>query len=141
MAGVETLAAIAIPAIGALYKNWVKTIGDADEQRASLAQAKVAELAKEFEQKRDIYLTREVDPDTIIEKRRVALLERLTASQNRILFEISDPDLVARLVPFAIEQATGLYSAIRAPEFALIEMNISQIEAMLQNNKLIQESR
>jgi hypothetical protein len=141
MAGVETLAAIAVPAINALYKTWVKTVGDAAEQRASLAQAKLVELAKDYEQKRDIYLTREVDPDTIIEKRRVALLEKLTASQNRILFEISDPDLIARLVPFAIEQATGLYAAVKAPEFALIEMNIGQIEAMLRNSKSLRESR
>jgi hypothetical protein len=140
MAGVETLAAMAIPAISALYKAWVGSLSEG-EKTANLAADKIGQLAKEYQEKRDIYLTLDVDPETTTEKRRIGLLERLTASQNRILFEISDPDLVAKLVPFAIEQASSLYSVSKAPEFALIEMNIGQIEAMLQNNKVFKESR
>jgi hypothetical protein len=59
----------------------------------------------------------------------------LTTSHTRILLEISDPHLSAQLEPFAIEQATDLYTATKDADFSLIEMKIVKLEAALAAHK------
>jgi hypothetical protein len=94
----------------------------------------VGSLAKEAKTKRQDYLTQDHDPTAAIERKRLDLIQRLTTCQNRILFEVSDADLVTRLVLFALEQTTAVYGASRETEFGQIEMAIGQLEGMLARN-------
>ena len=98
-------------------------------------------LAEEAQAKRDAYLTQDHDPTAAIEKKRFTLIQRLGECQSRILFEVSDTDLVTRLVLFALEQTTVVYGASRETEFGEPEMAIGQIESMLARNKADLESR
>jgi hypothetical protein len=98
-------------------------------------------LLSEFQDKRGRYLQSSPDPGDAVELRRSELLKRITLCQNRILFEVSDPDLINRTVPFAIEQTTSLYTVSNEAEFAIIEMGIGQLDSILARNKQMIKSR
>jgi hypothetical protein len=100
----------------------------------------VVKVAAALRERRETYLEN-TEINDAIEQRREALLRRLTISHNRILFEISDSDLVIRLVPFAMEQTLSLYSASKEADFSLIELSISQIESALITNEASRRSR
>src|SRR5262245_33189999 len=104
---IETLAAIAVADAGKLVyaaaKEWFNT-----KSKTTVSQDQLQLLVTEFQETREKYLDSNPDPTAAIERRRSALLAQITRCQNKILFEVSDSDLISRLVPFAIEQTTSL---------------------------------
>ena len=123
---IETLAAIAVADAGKLVidtaKEWLN-----NRRKTTVSQDQLQILVTEFQETRGKYLDSNPDPTAAIERRRSALLAQITKCQNRILFEVSNSDLISRLVPFAIEQTTSLYAIYKKSEFALIEMGIGQL--------------
>jgi hypothetical protein len=137
MSSIETLAALATSDVA---RAAARAFQDWREKKAS-PDPDINLMVHNFQVGRDLYLRSDVDPNAETEKRRTALLQRLTMCQNRILFEVSDAELVTRLVPFAIEQTTSLYTASKEAEFGLIEMGIGQLESMLARNTAFLKSK
>jgi hypothetical protein len=81
------------------------------------------------------------DADSDFETRRSKLMERLGVIQSRILFEVSDPALVARIAPFFIEQAAALLEAATVSSLAALNLNFDQIEAVLDRNRASMRAR
>jgi hypothetical protein len=89
----------------------------------------------ELNQTREQYLESSPDTGALLEKRRAEILGRLTKCQTRILFEIADVDLLAKVGPFSIEQMTLAYKASAEVQFSEIEFGISQMESLLSRNQ------
>lgn len=138
MAGVETLAAIALAGPGKLAYNVasdaVKAWIAGKQEKAAVSAEQIGALVSQYLESRDKYLESNPDPTASIERRRADLLKQISRCQNRILFEVSDPDLIARLVPFAIEQTTTLYGISKEAEFAIVEMGIGQLDSIIARN-------
>jgi uncharacterized protein (UPF0218 family) len=90
--------------MGIIPERWDNTAQDLC--KASLViNLTASDLKHRFKRKRSVKTTsrRSTNPTAAIEKKRLDLIQRLTTCQNRILFEVSDTDLVTRLVLFALQ--------------------------------------
>ena len=94
----------------------------------------VKALIERYNTAKTEYAQSVIDPKASFEQKRLSLLKELTTCQNRILFEVSDPELISRIVPFTLEQGACLFSAVSDTDLSLAEMNLEQIRSVLDRN-------
>lgn len=98
-------------------------------------------LLKKYNTAKTEYEHSPIDANASFEQKRLALLKQLTACQNRILFEISDPELIGRIIPFAIEQGVCIFKANSSSDLTLAEMNLQQLSSVLGRNLELRRPR
>jgi len=75
------------------------------------------------------------DTDSDFEKRRRLLYRDLGNYQHRILFEVSDPQVISVLGTYIIEQGLCLFKANCACEFEQIDLNLQKVGTALDKNQ------
>ena len=95
----------------------------------------VKALIERYNTAKTEYAQSVIDPKASFEQKRLSLLKELTTCQNRIPFEVSDPELISRIVPFTLEQGACLFSAVSDTDLSLAEMVfLKQIRSVLDRN-------
>jgi uncharacterized protein YqgV (UPF0045/DUF77 family) len=115
----------------------IPAVGEASTLVSEIVKA----LIQKYNTAKTNYEKKPIDAKTTIEQRRISLLKRLTSCQNRILFEVSESELVSKLVPFVIEQGVCIFGAKTTAELTIVEMNIDQIQSVLNRNLELKRQR